>query len=149
MRAEIAIRVLRADSVKVAMESGRRRHDFTEFHPNSRRRRRLSLLDSGAGQRPLHTMVSNSVGKFGPTNGQVSYRDRGVRSLSRTEREERRKKGLCHKCGQLYGPSHKCPEGKLHVLLLGDDESDGHEGLHFQLTHMDPSHSDGEFSTKP
>ncbi|KAD7477512.1 hypothetical protein E3N88_00648 [Mikania micrantha] len=109
----------------------------------------LSLLDSRAGQRPLHTTVSKSVGKFGPTIGQVSYRDRWFRSLSRTEWEERRKKGLCYKCGQLYGPSHKCPKGKLHVLLLGDDETDGLEGLHFQLAHMDPSHSDGEFSTKP
>ncbi|MFS7888928.1 putative nucleotidyltransferase, Ribonuclease H [Helianthus anomalus] len=51
-----------------------------------------------------------------------SQRDRGFRSLSRTEWEERRKKGLCFRCVQQYGPAHKCPEGKLRVLLLGDDE---------------------------
>ncbi|KAL4574557.1 hypothetical protein LXL04_021390 [Taraxacum kok-saghyz] len=49
-------------------------------------------------------------------------RNRGVRSLSRNEWEDRRKKGLCYRCGQQYGPCHKCPEGKLRILLLGDDE---------------------------
>ncbi|XP_076894751.1 uncharacterized protein LOC143547139 [Bidens hawaiensis] len=57
-------------------------------------------------------------------SGQLSPRGRGVRSLSRTEWEDRRKKGLCFRCGQQYGPTHKCPEGKLRVLLLGDDEDD-------------------------
>ncbi|KAJ0585794.1 putative nucleotidyltransferase, Ribonuclease H [Helianthus annuus] len=56
--------------------------------------------------------------------GQSSPRDRGIRSLSRTEWEDRRKKGLCFRCGQQYGPTHKCPEGRLRVLLLGDDEDD-------------------------
>ncbi|KAL4590581.1 hypothetical protein LXL04_003515 [Taraxacum kok-saghyz] len=49
-------------------------------------------------------------------------RNRGVRSLSKTEYEDRRKKGLCYRCGQQFGPYHKCPEAKLRVLLLGDDE---------------------------
>lgn len=53
-----------------------------------------------------------------PSEGsQVLHRDRGVRSLSRTELEERRKKGLCFRCGQQFGPAHKCPEGKLRVLF--------------------------------
>lgn len=46
-------------------------------------------------------------------SGQGSPRDRGVRSLSRTEWKDRRKKGLCFRCGQQYGPTHKCPEGRL------------------------------------
>ncbi|KAL4577127.1 hypothetical protein LXL04_013230 [Taraxacum kok-saghyz] len=50
------------------------------------------------------------------------HRNRGVRSLSRNEWEDWRKKGLCYRCGQQYGPGHKCPEGKLCILLLGDDE---------------------------
>ncbi|KAD1443144.1 hypothetical protein E3N88_42815 [Mikania micrantha] len=73
---------------------------------------------------------------------QVFQKDRGVRSLSRTEWEERRKKGLCYKCGQSFSPTHKCPEGQLRVLLLGDDESDASEGLHFQLENRDIVHSD-------
>ncbi|KAD5508053.1 hypothetical protein E3N88_15756 [Mikania micrantha] len=35
-----------------------------------------------------------------PENGQRMSRDRGVRSLSRSEWEDRRKKGLCFRCGQ-------------------------------------------------
>ncbi|KAD5508876.1 hypothetical protein E3N88_16579 [Mikania micrantha] len=73
--------------------------------------------------------------------GHVFQRDRGVRSLSRTEWEERRKKGLCYKCGQPFSPSHKCPDGQLRVLLLGDDELETHEGLHFQLEHRDNDQS--------
>ncbi|KAJ0436145.1 hypothetical protein HanIR_Chr17g0901181 [Helianthus annuus] len=103
----------------------------------------LPSFDSGIGQRSLGNTVSKTVGNSGPASVQVGYRDRAVRSLSRTEWEERRKKGLCYKCGQLYGPTHKCPEGKLRVLLLGDDESKGLEGLHCQLEHMDHFHSDG------
>lgn len=59
---------------------------------------------------------------------QILQRDRGVRSLSRTEWEERRKKGLCFRCGQQFGPAHKCPEGKLRVLLLGEDEYEANGG---------------------
>ncbi|KAL4567311.1 hypothetical protein LXL04_022892 [Taraxacum kok-saghyz] len=59
-----------------------------------------------------------------------SVRDRGTRSLSRTDWEERRRKGLCFRCGQLFGPAHKCPEGKLRILLLGDDEDEHTEGFH-------------------
>ncbi|KAD4385333.1 hypothetical protein E3N88_25501 [Mikania micrantha] len=66
-------------------------------------------------------------------SGQSNSRERGVRSLSRTEWEERRKKGLCFRCGQQFGPTHKCPEGKLRILLLGDDEIDSSEGAHWLL----------------
>lgn len=54
--------------------------------------------------------------------GKLGNRDRGICSLTRTEWEERRKKGLCFRCGLQYGPAHKCAEGQLRVLLLGDDE---------------------------
>ncbi|KAJ0492489.1 hypothetical protein HanIR_Chr12g0575491 [Helianthus annuus] len=57
-------------------------------------------------------------------NTQMGVHDRGIRSLSRAEWEDRKKKGLCFKCGQVYSPSHKCPAGSLLVLLLGDDEWD-------------------------
>ncbi|KAD6795021.1 hypothetical protein E3N88_05917 [Mikania micrantha] len=30
--------------------------------------------------------------------------------------------------GQLYGPAHRCPEGKLRVLLLAEDEDDSTNG---------------------
>ncbi|KAD4585733.1 hypothetical protein E3N88_23334 [Mikania micrantha] len=47
--------------------------------------------------------------------GQVFHKDRGVR------------------CGQQYGPAHKCPEGKLRVLLLGEDEYELSEGDNLRL----------------
>ncbi|KAD4179502.1 hypothetical protein E3N88_28093 [Mikania micrantha] len=61
------------------------------------------------------------------------HKDRGVRSLSRTEWEERRKKGLCFRCGLQYSPTHKCAEGTLRVLLLGEDEYDTVEGTQLLL----------------
>ncbi|KAD5317071.1 hypothetical protein E3N88_17017 [Mikania micrantha] len=68
----------------------------------------------------------------------VFQRDRGVRSLSRSEWEDRRKKGLCFRCGHQFGPAHKCPEGKLRVLLLGDDEYEAEEGEQLLLEMKDP-----------
>ncbi|KAL6581229.1 hypothetical protein OROMI_007152 [Orobanche minor] len=56
-------------------------------------------------------------------------RNRGVRSLSRADWEDRRRKGLCYRCGLQFGPTHKCPEGKLRILLLGDDEVSPDDGL--------------------
>ena len=49
-------------------------------------------------------------------------RHKGIKHMSRVELEERRRKGLCFKCGQQYSPLHKCPEGKFRILLLSDDE---------------------------
>ncbi|KAL6503305.1 hypothetical protein OROGR_025228 [Orobanche gracilis] len=63
--------------------------------------------------------------------------NRGVRSLPRAEWEERRKKGLCYRCGQQFGPTHKCSEGKLRVLLLADDEQIDDEGLITMIEDME------------
>ncbi|KAD3069091.1 hypothetical protein E3N88_36971 [Mikania micrantha] len=68
----------------------------------------------------------------------VFQRDRGVCSLSRSKWEDRRKKGLCFWCGLQFGPAHKCPEGKLRVLLLGDDEYEAEEGEQLLLEMKDP-----------
>ncbi|KAJ9547085.1 hypothetical protein OSB04_019628 [Centaurea solstitialis] len=73
-------------------------------------------------------------------------RNRGVRSLSRTEWEDRRKKGLCFRCGQAYGPTHKCPEGKLRVLLLADDEPGDDEG---EIRAMDMLEDDSGVDVEP
>ncbi|KAK1407718.1 hypothetical protein QVD17_39342 [Tagetes erecta] len=105
----------------------------------------LPLWGDGFG----HHLGANSLSKLAgnsslhSANVQTGQRDRGVRSLSRTEWEERRKKGQCYKCGQLYSPTHKCPNGNLRVMLLGDDDPDRFEGLHFQLEHLDNFQSDG------
>ncbi|KAD5316960.1 hypothetical protein E3N88_16906 [Mikania micrantha] len=68
--------------------------------------------DSSRSTPPFKQVFSSSS-----TNSSNVPRDRGVRSLSRTDWEDRRKKGLCYRCGQQYGPAHKCPEGKLRTCL--------------------------------
>ncbi|KAD2803904.1 hypothetical protein E3N88_37281 [Mikania micrantha] len=40
------------------------------------------------------------------------------------------------RCGQQYGPAHKCPEGKLRVLLLGEDEYEISEGDNLRLEQL-------------
>ncbi|KAD1982855.1 hypothetical protein E3N88_42067 [Mikania micrantha] len=81
--------------------------------------------DSSRSPTPFKQVFSSSS-----SNSSNVSRDRGVRSLSRTEWQDRRKKGLCYRCGQQYGPAHKCPKGKLRILLLGEDEDDSGEGEH-------------------
>ncbi|KAD6454476.1 hypothetical protein E3N88_09182 [Mikania micrantha] len=81
--------------------------------------------------------TSKNLNSSSTESGHVFHKDRGVRSLSRTEWEERRKKGLCFRCGQQYGPAHKCPEGKLRVLLLGDDEYECDEGELMRLDQLE------------
>ncbi|KAJ0575688.1 hypothetical protein HanIR_Chr05g0215621 [Helianthus annuus] len=105
----------------------------------------LPLEGSGFRHHSFGTRVSKTIGNSGSASGlgAAGSRDRGVRSLSRTEWEERRKKGQCYKCGQPYSPTYTCPNGKLRMMLLGDDEPDGFEGLHFQLEHLDNVQSDG------
>ncbi|KAL4578162.1 hypothetical protein LXL04_014281 [Taraxacum kok-saghyz] len=57
-----------------------------------------------------------------------SNRTPNVRHLTSSEWEERRKKGLCFRCGQRYSPQHKCADGGLRVLLLADGETLGADG---------------------
>ncbi|KAJ9548009.1 hypothetical protein OSB04_020552 [Centaurea solstitialis] len=72
--------------------------------------------------------MSRSPSLTSVESSSVGGRNRGFRSLTRTEWEERRKKGLCFRCGQIFGPAHKCPEGSMRVLLLADDEHLDAEG---------------------
>ena len=46
---------------------------------------------------------------------------RRFKHLSRVDINERRLKGLCFKCEQLFYPQHHCPNDHLRVLLLNDD----------------------------
>ncbi|KAJ0483065.1 putative retrotransposon gag domain-containing protein [Helianthus annuus] len=84
----------------------------------------LPSMDSRNEHRVWDTTGSKIVDNYGAANAQVGIHDRGIRSLSCAEWEDRKKKGLCFKYGQVYSPSHKCPAGSLRVLLLGDDEWD-------------------------
>jgi hypothetical protein len=47
-----------------------------------------------------------------------------VRNLSPQEIADRRKKGLCFKCGGPFHPRHQCPDKDLHVMVLEDDSED-------------------------
>ncbi|KAJ9554042.1 hypothetical protein OSB04_018087 [Centaurea solstitialis] len=72
--------------------------------------------------------MSRSPSLTSVDSSSVGGRNRGFRSLTRTEWEERCKKGLCFRCGQIFGPAHKCPEGSMRVLVLADDEHLDAEG---------------------
>ncbi|MCH80279.1 Ty3/gypsy retrotransposon protein, partial [Trifolium medium] len=53
-------------------------------------------------------------------------RDRGFTHLSYNELMERKKKGLCFKCGGPFHPTHQCPDKHLRVLVVDDEcEEDG------------------------
>ncbi|KAJ9543487.1 hypothetical protein OSB04_023194 [Centaurea solstitialis] len=99
--------------------------DTTRPNPSSGPER-MGGLRSDAGKGLPSSRLPHSPS---PDSSPPFSRNRGIRSLSRTEWEDRRKKGLCFRCGQQFGPAHKCPEGKLRVLLLGDDEETCPESL--------------------
>lgn len=50
------------------------------------------------------------------------FKDRGVRHLPYNELLERRKKGLCFKCGGLFHGRHQCPDKQLRLMISDDDE---------------------------
>lgn len=77
---------------------------------------RMDVTQLTATPKPVPSIPSDTT--------KSGNRDRGTRSITRTEWEERRKKGLCFHCGLQYRPTHKCVEGQLRVLLLGDEEED-------------------------
>ncbi|XP_035835907.1 uncharacterized protein LOC118484116 [Helianthus annuus] len=114
----------------------------SEYRPffSSKVSERVSSPKSESSRSVLNPKLSFPITDCGPS----STRDRGVRSLSRTEWEDRRKKGLCFRCGQQYGPTHKCPEGKLCVLLLGDDKDDTSQGEKCLLQSASSSASDSD-----
>lgn len=66
---------------------------------------------------PTQTRLSD---KHNPPN---PNRISNTRHLTATEWDDRRKKGLCFKCGLKYSPQHKCTDGGLRILLLADGES--------------------------
>ncbi|KAD7476945.1 hypothetical protein E3N88_00081 [Mikania micrantha] len=110
-----------------SVQSSGLRGDFKSTHPTSRLFQSSSPGSKGESESKSGGMGSSSSNSF-------TSRDKGVSTLSRTEWEERRKKGLCYRCGQLYGPTHRWPEGKLRVLLLGEDEDNADIGEHFMMT---------------
>ncbi|KAL8262898.1 hypothetical protein R6Q59_024247 [Mikania micrantha] len=89
-----------------------------------------SFQSRGEGSQP--NMYSAAGVILLQEHGQTNSNDRGVRSLSRTEWEDRRMKGLCARRGQQFEPTPICSVGKRN-LLLGTDESDYGEGKHLLL----------------
>ncbi|KAJ1381959.1 Aspartic peptidase domain superfamily [Sesbania bispinosa] len=67
---------------------------------------------------------------------------RGIRHLTTQEWEERRKKGLCFRCGMPYNPLHKCADPKVRVVLLGEDEMTNEEGEVLVAEEMNPEIED-------
>ena len=48
------------------------------------------------------------------------------RKLSQEDWQERQRRGLCFKCGELWGQDHICLMRQMHLILVEDDE-DEHE----------------------
>ncbi|GAU45110.1 hypothetical protein TSUD_183180 [Trifolium subterraneum] len=84
-----------------------------------------------------NTSVEGAKGKGSGPRGdtQAQYdkrrgvpRDRGFTHLSHNELMERKRKGLCFKCGGAFHPMHQCPYKHLRVLVMEDDDEEGQEG---------------------
>ncbi|KAD5961527.1 hypothetical protein E3N88_13000 [Mikania micrantha] len=123
--------------VSQSNQSGGVRGEVKTTHPTSRSFSSSNFLSKGES--------GVKSGGLGSSSSNSSTRDKSVRTLSRTEWEERRKKGLCYRCGQLYGPTHRCPEGKLRVLLLGEDEEIADLGEQLLMTVLPSSSVAQEF----
>lgn len=54
----------------------------------------------------------------------VGFKDRGIRHLPCQELLERRKKGLCFKCGGPFHGCHQCPDKQLRLMIIDDEEED-------------------------
>ncbi|KAL4562417.1 hypothetical protein LXL04_034620 [Taraxacum kok-saghyz] len=54
-------------------------------------------------------------------------------SRQRQEWEDRRKRGLCFRCGLKYNPQHKCADGGLRILLLAENETAEDEGEAYRV----------------
>jgi len=59
-----------------------------------------------------------------PTPLGPPLRSSNVKLISPTEMQLRRKKGLCYFYDEKFSFNHKCPNKKLFVLQLGDEDSD-------------------------
>ncbi|KZV19421.1 hypothetical protein F511_08762 [Dorcoceras hygrometricum] len=68
--------------------------------------------------RQINTNSTPTVGRG--NNG----RFREGRILSHQEYLNRREKGLCYRCGELYNPLHKCANKSLKVAVLIEDEDE-------------------------
>lgn len=72
-------------------------------------------------------------------------RDRGIRNLSYQQIEERRKKGLCFKCGGPFHPRHQCPDRQLRIMITEEEDSD--EGaVQVMQGEADEEDAEGELS---
>lgn len=64
---------------------------------------------------------STSAQNDGGENSKNGPKDRGARHLSYQEMLERKKKGLCFKCGGSFGPLHQCPVKQLGVIMIDEE----------------------------
>ncbi|PNY17867.1 hypothetical protein L195_g014621, partial [Trifolium pratense] len=77
-------------------------------------------------------------------NKRNNFRDRGYSSLSYNEIMERKKKGLCFRCGGANHQKNQCPERHLKVLVVDDDDEDDGEGKLLAVEVEDEEEIQGE-----
>ncbi|GAU46429.1 hypothetical protein TSUD_402070 [Trifolium subterraneum] len=74
-------------------------------------------------------------------------RDKGFTHLSHNELMERKRKGLCFKCGGAYHPMHQCPDRQLRVLITEDEDEEGQGGKLLAVeVDEDDEETEGEIS---
>ncbi|MCI35010.1 RNA-directed DNA polymerase (Reverse transcriptase), partial [Trifolium medium] len=63
----------------------------------------------------------------GDSSRKGGTRDKGFTHLPYHELVDRKKKGLCYKCGGPYHPLHQCPDKHLRVMIIDDDDGKSDE----------------------
>ncbi|WVY93239.1 hypothetical protein V8G54_032327 [Vigna mungo] len=51
----------------------------------------------------------------------TGLKDRGANHLTYQDLLERKQKGMCYKCGGLFGPLHRCPVKQLRVIMVNEE----------------------------
>ncbi|KOM49529.1 hypothetical protein LR48_Vigan08g035600 [Vigna angularis] len=78
--------------------------------------------------------------------GSGGARERGVRHLSYQDLVDRKKKGLCFKCGGPYGPNHQCPIKQLRAIVAENEiqiECEDEEGTDKSDDESESEEADG------
>ncbi|KAK2367913.1 hypothetical protein QL285_081155 [Trifolium repens] len=70
----------------------------------------------------IQSVVGSSVGEENSSQTSEAVKGQIFKKLTDAELQDRRVKGLCFRCDEKFGPSHKCPSKQLQVLIMAVKE---------------------------